>query len=150
MIPRKLASARNLSSVVIRRASFLEIEQIGFSDLTINKRCNCDRSSPPVDRLLRFQWTIHPRSSFLLFRERRIDKLSNSIGRLGRVRPVFSQSGEFLTMSERFPDFRAAEFDFNHSSRLNPKRFLFPVRSNRHIAANDTVARKMRAFAARQ
>lgn len=43
---RKSASTGNLSGAVIRRRSFPEIGiQIGFPDLTINKRCNCDRSS---------------------------------------------------------------------------------------------------------
>jgi len=41
-------------------------------------------------------------------------------------------------MSERFPDFRAAEFDFNHSSR-STKNDFFP-RSFVSIAVNDTAS----------
>jgi hypothetical protein len=57
-----------------------------------------------------------------------MDELSNSIGRLGGGGAVFSQ---FLTMSESFrADFRAAEFDFNHSSRRPRKTIPFlPHRS---------------------
>jgi len=82
---------------VWRRSLFLfEIQQIGFSDLTINKRRSRDVHAgwfpfAPADyspSLLRF--TL----------ERRMDELSNSIGRLGGGGAVFSQ---FLTMPERFP-----------------------------------------------
>jgi len=107
-----------------RRSLSLEIQQIGFSDLTINKRCSCDAGSVAP--------RPHPADcspSVLCFTlERRMDELSNSIGRLGGGGAVFSQ---FLTMSESFrADFRAAEFDFNHSSRRPRKTIPFlPHRS---------------------
>lgn len=67
--------------------------------------------------------------SFFVSLGRWMDELSNSIGRFGKGPTSFLAVG-FLTMSERFPDFRVAEFDFNHSSRwIQNPRFPFPARS---------------------